>query len=198
MRIAVAGATGNIGSRTVSVLERDGHEVVRISRTHGVDLVSGEGLDAALTRAGHGRSRDLRVKQFVTVLCARIRARPGGGVGVDLATAGHPAPLIVRGDGRVEQAEVYGTAAGLVSGMRYGATALELHRGDTMVMFTDGIDEAWGAGGQYGMARLHALLPAYAGAAPEVVCEAVEQDVMEYLDGRPHDDMAMVAVTCVR
>lgn len=141
---------------------------------------------------------DLRVKQFVTVLCARIRARPGGGVGVDLATAGHPAPLIVRGDGRVEQAEVYGTAAGLVSGMRYGATALELHRGDTMVMFTDGIDEAWGAGGQYGMARLHALLPAYAGAAPEVVCEAVEQDVMEYLDGRPHDDMAMVAVTCVR
>ncbi|WP_017572791.1 SDR family oxidoreductase [Nocardiopsis halotolerans] len=49
MRIAVAGATGNIGSLTVAALERDGHDVVRISRSLGVDLVTGDGLDAALT-----------------------------------------------------------------------------------------------------------------------------------------------------
>ncbi|MGC0313770.1 SDR family oxidoreductase [Kitasatospora acidiphila] len=48
MRIAVAGATGNIGARTAAALERDGHEVVRISRALGVDLVTGEGLDTAL------------------------------------------------------------------------------------------------------------------------------------------------------
>jgi uncharacterized protein YbjT (DUF2867 family) len=48
MRIAVAGATGNIGARTAAALERDGHEVVRISRSLGVDLMTGEGLDAAL------------------------------------------------------------------------------------------------------------------------------------------------------
>ena len=49
MRIAVAGATGNIGARTVAVLEQAGHEVVRISRSLGVDLTTGDGLDAALT-----------------------------------------------------------------------------------------------------------------------------------------------------
>jgi uncharacterized protein YbjT (DUF2867 family) len=48
MRIAVAGATGNIGALTVAALERGGHEVVRISRSLGVDLTTGEGLDAAL------------------------------------------------------------------------------------------------------------------------------------------------------
>ncbi|MFS4094119.1 SDR family oxidoreductase [Streptomyces sp. AF1A] len=48
MRIAVAGATGNIGARTVAALERAGHDVVRISRSLGVDLITGEGLDAAL------------------------------------------------------------------------------------------------------------------------------------------------------
>lgn len=48
MRIAVAGATGNIGARTVSALERYGHEAIRISRSLGVDLTTGEGLDAAL------------------------------------------------------------------------------------------------------------------------------------------------------
>jgi uncharacterized protein YbjT (DUF2867 family) len=48
MRIAVAGATGNIGARTVAALERNGHETVRISRSLGVDLTTGDGLDAAL------------------------------------------------------------------------------------------------------------------------------------------------------
>jgi uncharacterized protein YbjT (DUF2867 family) len=49
MRIAVAGATGNIGARTAAALERDGQDVVRISRSLGVDLITGEGLDAALS-----------------------------------------------------------------------------------------------------------------------------------------------------
>ncbi|MEO3885477.1 NAD(P)H-binding protein [Nonomuraea sp. B5E05] len=51
MRIAVAGATGNIGALTVATLERDGHEVVRISRSLGVDLATGDGLDDALAGA---------------------------------------------------------------------------------------------------------------------------------------------------
>jgi uncharacterized protein YbjT (DUF2867 family) len=48
MRIAVAGATGNIGALTVAALERGGHDVVRISRSLGVDLSTGAGLDSAL------------------------------------------------------------------------------------------------------------------------------------------------------
>jgi uncharacterized protein YbjT (DUF2867 family) len=49
MRIAIAGATGHIGGLTVSALERDGHDVERISRSLGVDLLTGVGLDDALT-----------------------------------------------------------------------------------------------------------------------------------------------------
>jgi uncharacterized protein YbjT (DUF2867 family) len=48
MRVPVVRATGNIGSRTVAVLEREGHDVVRISRSLGMDLSTGDGLDAAL------------------------------------------------------------------------------------------------------------------------------------------------------
>ncbi|MYV97485.1 NAD(P)H-binding protein [Streptomyces sp. SID3343] len=48
MRIAIAGATGNIGALTATVLEQDGHDVVRISRSLGVDLSTGAGLDDAL------------------------------------------------------------------------------------------------------------------------------------------------------
>jgi uncharacterized protein YbjT (DUF2867 family) len=49
MLIAVAGATGRLGSHVVEVLEERGHRVVPISRTHGLDLTTAVGLERALT-----------------------------------------------------------------------------------------------------------------------------------------------------
>jgi dTDP-4-dehydrorhamnose reductase len=49
MEIAVAGATGRVGSRVVELLEMSGHHVVPMSRATGVDVVTGEGLADALT-----------------------------------------------------------------------------------------------------------------------------------------------------
>jgi len=48
MRVAVAGATGVLGQHVVTALTRLGHEPVLISRSTGVDLTSGEGLERAL------------------------------------------------------------------------------------------------------------------------------------------------------
>lgn len=48
MRIAVAGGTGVVGARTVEAVQAAGHDAVVLSRSRGVDLVSGSGLDAAL------------------------------------------------------------------------------------------------------------------------------------------------------
>jgi uncharacterized protein YbjT (DUF2867 family) len=47
-KIAVAGATGRVGRNTVEVLEEAGHDVVPMSRSTGVDVVTGEGLSEAL------------------------------------------------------------------------------------------------------------------------------------------------------
>jgi uncharacterized protein YbjT (DUF2867 family) len=47
-RIAVAGATGRLGHHAVEILRARGHEVVPISREDGIDVISGEGLGAAL------------------------------------------------------------------------------------------------------------------------------------------------------
>lgn len=48
MLIAVTGATGRLGRHLVTVLEERGHGVVPISRTHGLDLMTGVGLEQAL------------------------------------------------------------------------------------------------------------------------------------------------------
>lgn len=139
---------------------------------------------------------EAEAEQFVTVVCARVRPHPDGHADVDLAVAGHPAPIVLRADGRVEQLEVYGTAAGVRAHTAYRPGTVRLDRGDTMLMYTDGVDEARSTAGFFGVDRLTAFLPAYAGAAPDVVCEAVEQHVLEFLDGQPHDDIALLAVTC--
>jgi uncharacterized protein YbjT (DUF2867 family) len=51
-RIAVAGATGRLGRHIVDVAGERGHEVVPMSRSHGVDVVTGEGLAEALAGVG--------------------------------------------------------------------------------------------------------------------------------------------------
>lgn len=48
-KIAVAGATGRIGRHLVDVLEAGGHDVVPMSRSNAVDVVTGDGLAEALT-----------------------------------------------------------------------------------------------------------------------------------------------------
>src|SRR4030095_10249861 len=54
MSIFVVVGTGLIGSKLVSLLTRDGHEVVAASRRSGVDAVTGEGVAEALSRASVG------------------------------------------------------------------------------------------------------------------------------------------------
>ena len=47
-KIAVVGATGRVGRHVVRVVEEHGHQVVPISRSTGVDVITGDGLVEAL------------------------------------------------------------------------------------------------------------------------------------------------------
>ncbi|POX60969.1 NmrA family transcriptional regulator [Streptomyces sp. Ru62] len=103
MRIAVAGATGNIGARTVTALEQAGHEAVRISRSLGVDLMTGDGLDAALTgveavvdtTSSEAADRERAVTYFGTTTRNLLAAEVRAGVR-------HHVLLTIVGTGRVE------------------------------------------------------------------------------------------------
>ena len=47
-KIAVAGATGRVGRHVVDLLKSGGHDVVAMSRSSGVDVVTAHGLAEAL------------------------------------------------------------------------------------------------------------------------------------------------------
>jgi uncharacterized protein YbjT (DUF2867 family) len=88
MRIAVAGATGRVGRHAVDLLEAAGHEVVPISRSHGVDVVTGDGLARALEGveavidAATGPSPDQRAAMEFFTAAARNLQELGGRAGV--------------------------------------------------------------------------------------------------------------------
>jgi len=51
MRITVFGATGQIGGKVVDLLGAEGHQIVPVSRGSGVDVLTGAGVDVALSDA---------------------------------------------------------------------------------------------------------------------------------------------------
>jgi uncharacterized protein YbjT (DUF2867 family) len=86
-KIAVTGATGRVGSHLVEILEQRGHDVVAIARAKGVDVVSGEGLDAALAGvdtivdAATGPSPDQQEATAFFTTAARNVQRAGAAAG---------------------------------------------------------------------------------------------------------------------
>lgn len=148
-----------------------------------------EALNQVLTTPGSQR--------FVTVVCARVRRDvESGHLDVDVAVAGHQPPLVVRADGRVEVVDASGPLAGVLpSPLVFVEDEVRLGPGDVMLLFSDGLHEARGADGElFGLERLVALVAEYAGLPPSVICEAVEQHIVDFLGGEGHDDMAMLAL----
>ena len=89
-KIAVAGATGRVGKHLVDVLEDAGHDVVGMSRSTGVDVITGDGLAEALdgvdtiidTATGPSPDQATATEFFTTA--ARNLHRAGRDAGVEL------------------------------------------------------------------------------------------------------------------
>ncbi len=130
---------------------------------------------------------------FVTMVCARGR-RDGDRVRLEIATAGHPAPLLVRADGSVEEPDVTGTVLGLLEDIRYTPVTVELAPGETCLFHTDGVTEAAGHRGRFGDDRLREVLVTTGACAVQAQVESVAVALSAHLRDRAHDDIAILAV----
>lgn len=60
-----------------------------------------------------------------------------------LSKAGHPSPIILRGDGRIETVEADGSLLGIFPGEQYAEATATLAPGDRVLIYTDGIEVAF-------------------------------------------------------
>ncbi len=113
--------------------------------------------------------------------------------------AGHPAPLIRRGDtGAVLRLMSSNPepAAGLLPGFTYGEHACAFNAGDLLLGYTDGVIEAPDANEElYGEPRLSDFLQATAGRSGEEVCRDLVTELARY-SGRVvfEDDVCLVTI----
>jgi serine phosphatase RsbU (regulator of sigma subunit) len=146
-------------------------------------------LNDALLHAPHTR--------FATLVLASARRRSGQ-VELRLTSAGHLPPLIIRGDGRVEEADTAGTLVGALPRITARSTDVVLAPGETCLLYTDGITEARGGplGDQfYGEARLQEALRECARMPAKAVVERVQMLAAQWLGEGRHDDLATLAIT---
>lgn len=117
-------------------------------------------------------------EQFVTALAARLVRGADGSCKLSVATAGHPAPLLVPAEahGGVQQLSVRGMLLGVVPDPEYPETELVLGPGDRVLLFTDGLTERRSAAGVlFDENNLHAVLETTRGLdGPEVLPMLIE------------------------
>jgi len=107
--------------------------------------------------------------------------------------AGHLPPLVVR-RGSVERLDVNGMVVGAFPKTAYTESHIELHTGDLLVFFTDGISEPENAYGEmFGEDRLAELISRHAHLSEDQIVEAVWKGVREWSgEGELADDMTLL------
>jgi serine phosphatase RsbU (regulator of sigma subunit) len=131
--------------------------------------------------------------RFVTLFVMILDPRTG-----DLAfcNAGHEPALVVRARGEIEPLLDGGPVIGLFGDLRYERGDCRLESGDAVVLFTDGITEARGSGGdEFGTDRIGEVFRARNGASATEVLASLNAAVRTWLAGaQAHDDVTAVAL----
>ncbi len=134
--------------------------------------------------------------RYVTLVLAGVERR-GGRVVLRLTSAGHPPPMIVRLDGRVQVARTRGTLIGLLEHVTSVTEEVLLEPGDTCLLYSDGVIEARGGplgGEMFGDERLEAELRRCAGMPADALAERVQMLASQWAGGGERDDLAIVAI----
>jgi PAS domain S-box-containing protein len=134
--------------------------------------------------------------RFCTAACLRLEPEDSSpGVGVDVSRAGHPAPLLVRPDGPVEEIGPPGRVLGVFEDAELGNVSLRLMPGEALVLYTDGVTEARSPDGDFfGDEGLHRLLRSCSGLDAAGIAARIKNVVLNFQEGYPRDDLAVLVL----
>jgi sigma-B regulation protein RsbU (phosphoserine phosphatase) len=159
------------------LLSRDGPEPERI-----------------LARLNDELAADNPSGMFVTFICAVFEARSGR---LTLANAGHCRPILLpRGDSPRWAVRDLGTALGFEPGIQFDRTEVALHEGDALVLYTDGVSEAFNPQEEcYGSERLLADIGGLSGNSASCITRGLLQRVRAFAGKAPQsDDIAILGL----
>ena len=131
---------------------------------------------------------------FVTVWMAVIELSTGKGIA---ANAGHEHPVIKRAGGEWELVVYkHSPAVATMEGMKFREHEFELHPGDTLYVYTDGVPEATNADNElFGTDRMLEALTQCGSTDPIELLPAVKKSIDVFVGDAPQfDDITMLGM----
>ncbi len=132
-------------------------------------------------------------QRFITVAYCRIRPTQDG-IQLSLGRAGHPPPLLLRRDGRVVALGRPGTLIGVTPEPNLTDQVIQVHPGESLVLYTDGVTEARGLEGRFNQSRLEEELAKCTGLGAVDIADHLESAVLDFQTHLSHDDMAILVI----
>ena len=156
------------------------------------ELVGGCDPATALKRANLQLCERNDSGMFVTVWLAVVEISTGKGIACN---AGHEKPGLQRAGGKFELLEYrHNLFVGVMEMARYQNREFELHPGDCLFVYTDGVPEANDASeNMFGEERLLGALNQHPDASPEELVHTVHEEVKRFRGEAPQfDDITML------
>jgi integral membrane sensor domain MASE1/serine phosphatase RsbU (regulator of sigma subunit) len=151
-----------------------------------------------LTMLNDALRRENPSPQLCTVAYARIEA-DGDGFRLTCSIAGHPLPVVLRGDGSAAPIGAHGLVLGARADPKLVDTTVELHPADSLLFYTDGLTDAYAPRHMLAPADIESLLRSCAGRSAEEIAEHVSRAVLDLSrsGAQPRDDIALVVLRIV-
>ncbi len=129
--------------------------------------------------------------QYATLLVALWEPRPRR---LTLCNAGAEPPVIYR-NGEILKPKAEGVPIGLLEDRRYEEVAIETEIGDTILFYSDGVEDQLNASEQdYSRGRVHRLLKKHGADSPKSIADAIFADLDEFREGTAITDDQSVVV----
>ncbi len=131
---------------------------------------------------------------FVTVFYAIYNLKTGE---LNYCNAGHNSPYILKANGAVEVMPMSTNCmVGAINGLDFAESQMQLEAGDTLIMYTDGVNEAFSpAFEEFGDARLETSIGQQQGKDCRALVEGILGSVKEFAAEAPQsDDITIMAI----
>ena len=149
-------------------------------------------LEQIVERASRVFCESTLPTQYATLVCGR--ANTSGEV--EVCNAGHLPPLLVQQSG-VTSIAATGLPVGVFCSESFSVSRVQMSKGDTLFLYTDGFSESLdGAGNEYGAERISNLLNDNHSLSPDSIVSLCREELHFFAEGKaPRDDLTLMAIT---
>jgi sigma-B regulation protein RsbU (phosphoserine phosphatase) len=138
---------------------------------------------------------NLAAGNFVTFFYSVLDSATGR---LTYTNAGHVPPILVRADGSAVRLESGGALLGVFKSWNFDQAGVQLHKGDRLVMFTDGISELKDATEEeFGEERVERLVARHRQECAQALKDRILAEAEDYSNGSFQDDVTLVVVAAV-